>query len=131
YRISKKGGVVIISTPNKAVSSPDGIIRNPYHTQEFTHDELHGLLNRIFDDVKFYGQKYIRYDKKTWRNKLGNLAEHILYLRGIRKLPLSFQVRIMKTIIGKQMYPLPTDYELMTNKNDILKCKTFFAICKK
>lgn len=130
-RITKKGGTIIISTPNIKVSSPDGIVRNPFHTQEFTYEELVGLLNARFDEVVFYGQKYIRYDKKTFRNRLGKIMENILYLRGVRKLPLAIQDLIMKILIGKQMYPLPTDYALVNDKKEILKCKTFFAICKK
>src|SRR5258705_872183 len=43
-RVLKPGGQLILSTPNRDVSSPDGIIVNPYHIQEFTHDELKEIL---------------------------------------------------------------------------------------
>jgi ELP3 family radical SAM enzyme/protein acetyltransferase len=84
-----------------------------------------------FDDVKIYGQKYARYNKKTLRNKIGNVIENVFYLRGIRKIPLSIQNFFMQSIIQKDMYPSPDDYELVTEKNELLKCKTFLAICKK
>lgn len=131
YRITKKGGTVIISTPNKSVQSPDGIVRNPYHTQEFTYPELMTLLESVFDTVTLYGQQYTRYREKTFKNRLGKFMETFLYWRGVRKIPLPVQDFIMTCIIGKQMYPLPADYELTTDMNEILKCKTFFAICKK
>jgi ubiquinone/menaquinone biosynthesis C-methylase UbiE len=130
-RITKKGGTVILSTPNKKISSPDGIVRNPYHTQEFLYDELSGILNTVFDEVKLYGQKYVRYERKTLRNKLGSLVEKVLYTKGIRKLPIPIQDFIMKRMIGKQMYPTSADYDIVTEKKEVLKCKTFFAICKK
>ncbi|HRG51204.1 MAG TPA: class I SAM-dependent methyltransferase [Bacteroidia bacterium] len=131
YRITKKGGTVIISTPNKAIQSPDGIVRNPFHTQEFTYFELYELLREVFDDIAFYGQQYNRYAKKNTQNTIGKLVETMLYKRGIRKMPIAIQDQIMKSIIGKPMYPMPSDYCLTMNKEEILKCKTFFIICKK
>ncbi|HSH67845.1 MAG TPA: class I SAM-dependent methyltransferase [Bacteroidia bacterium] len=131
HRITKKGGTVIISTPNKSVQSPDGIIKNPFHTQEFTYSELFELLKNIFGTISFYGQQYNRYSRKTIKNRLGFLIETLLYQKGIRKIPIPIQDKIMKSIIGKQMYPLPVDYCLTENTDEILKCKTFFVICKK
>ena len=69
YRTLKNGGIAFISTPNYIINSPTGVIINPFHTQEFTLDELSDLLNNTFDDVKIYGQKYARYNKKTIRNR--------------------------------------------------------------
>ncbi len=131
YRTLKNGGIAFISTPNYIINSPTGVIINPFHTQEFTLDELSDLLNNTFDDVKIYGQKYARYNKKTLRNKIGNVIENVFYLRGIRKIPLSIQNFFIQSIIQKDMYPSPDDYELVTEKSELLKCKTFLAICKK
>ena len=130
-RITKGGGIFIVSTPNKSVSSPDGIVKNPYHTQEFTYDELLDLLKKNFDDVILYGQQYIRYRNSNFKNKLAQLIENTLYLRGVRKLPIRIQDFIMRSIIGKPMYPTPSDYNLTANKEEVMRCKTFFAICKK
>src|ERR1041385_6161003 len=33
-RVIKNDGVIIISTPNRIVNSPGGVVTNPYHTQE-------------------------------------------------------------------------------------------------
>ena len=51
-------------------------------------------------------------------------------MRGVRKLPLSFQDTIMKFIIQQPMYPLADNYQLVSELNEIEECKTFFAICK-
>ena len=50
-RVVKPGGIVIVSTPNIKVSSPDGKIINPFHTQEFTYDELHDILKNEFSEL--------------------------------------------------------------------------------
>lgn len=130
-RIVKNDGVVIISTPNFIVNSPSGCIINPYHTQEWRYDEFKELLNSIFQRVEIFGQRYSRYDNKELKHRIGNVFEQIMYLRGVRKLPVSFQDKIMKMIIKKPMYPTKDDYVLVSDEASINKCKTFFAICKK
>lgn len=124
-------GYVIISTPNIVVNSPGGKVLNPYHTQEFNYEQLRAVLEAFFKEVKIYGQQYTRYKEATLRNKTGQLLEKLLYLRGVRKLPLPLQNSIMKTIVGKPMYPMPEDYTMTDNTHDLLKCKTFFAVCRK
>ncbi|MHB8261936.1 MAG: class I SAM-dependent methyltransferase [Bacteroidia bacterium] len=131
YRTLKNGGVAILSTPNRIVSSPTGIVLNPFHTQEFTYEELLLILKEIFDEVTIYGQKYIRYQTKSFRNMMAQLVENTLYLRGFRKIPLSLQNSLMNLLIKKTMYPLPEDFDLTNDKEEILKCKTFFALCLK
>jgi ubiquinone/menaquinone biosynthesis C-methylase UbiE len=129
-RIVKEKGVVIISTPNILINSPNGVITNKYHTQEWTYEELEQLLTKVFSRVKIYGQKYTRYAKersiKYW---IAKNIEAFLYLRGIRKLPLSLKDAITKILIKKPHYPTQYDYELTDQKNEAVKCKTFFAVC--
>ncbi|MGK7397051.1 MAG: class I SAM-dependent methyltransferase [Candidatus Cyclobacteriaceae bacterium M3_2C_046] len=51
YRVLKKGGKAIISTPNKKMS----LTRNPWHVREYTADELTSLAGSIFPVVKSKG----------------------------------------------------------------------------
>jgi 2-polyprenyl-3-methyl-5-hydroxy-6-metoxy-1,4-benzoquinol methylase len=130
-RVLKNGGTAIISTPNFPVNSPSGKVTNPYHTQEFTYEELQQILHSHFSGVSIFGQKYIRYDTvKGISMHLGRIAESLLYRRGIRKLPLSIQDALMKALIRKPVYPQPDDYAMVTLKKEILSCKTFYAVCK-
>ncbi|MDF2450172.1 MAG: class SAM-dependent methyltransferase [Bacteroidota bacterium] len=130
-RVVKKEGLVILSTPNFLVNSPHGVIINPYHTQEWKYEEVLAILNNTFSDVKLLGQKYSRYSNKPQvKYKIGRIIERLLYTKGIRKLPIVFQDRIMKMIIGEPMYPLSCDYSFTEDINEIKACKTFFAICK-
>jgi ubiquinone/menaquinone biosynthesis C-methylase UbiE len=130
-RVTKSNGLVILSTPNILVNSPGGVVRNPYHTQEWNYAELDAILKGIFPRTGICGQEYIRYKKKNLRMTLGQMAENFMYLRGVRKLPLSLQNAIMKMLIGKPMYPLAGDYALTSEMDRIIKCKTFFAVCYK
>jgi ubiquinone/menaquinone biosynthesis C-methylase UbiE len=129
-RVLHVDGTAIISTPNFLINSPKGFIENPYHTQEFVLDELDGILKSVFDNVTIYGQKYSRYDPPA-PPLLGRLAEGVLKIKGIRKLPLSFKNSVAKTLIKKSFYPDVDDFALVTDRKTILKCQTFFCICKK
>lgn len=130
-RVVNKNGLVIISTPNFVINSPTGKVLNPFHTQEWKYEELAKLLDATFSYVKLMGQQYARYrNKKSVRYKIASVVENILYMRGVRKLPLKLQDSIMKVIIKEPMYPLSTNYMLTDDITEIKKCKTFFAICK-
>jgi SAM-dependent methyltransferase len=43
-RVLRPGGLLLLSTPNAAVSSPSGSISNPWHVREYTLDQLRALL---------------------------------------------------------------------------------------
>lgn len=55
-RIVKKDGYFILSTPNKLVHSPDGIMHSKYHKKEYSPNELSILLKKYFSDVTILGQ---------------------------------------------------------------------------
>lgn len=57
----KKGGLLILSTPNRPVYSNHGKNKNPYHLKELDFNELKGLFEAHFDYLKFYGQKTIQF----------------------------------------------------------------------
>lgn len=130
-RIVKPGGVIIISTPNIKISSPDGKIVNPFHVHEFTYEELADLLKTEFSEVKIYGQKYTRY------NTAGHLtgkqgAEMLLLARGIRKIPYKTRNRVFRRIFGSSLYPTPDDYQMFSGREFIEKnCHVLFAVCRK
>ena len=131
YRVLKPGGIAFISTPNFPVNSPSGKVLNPYHTQEFTLAELKYLLEEIFSNVKITGQKYSRYDNPKV-NKSGKFIYSFFNIPGIRKFtPFSVKNRVAKFFTKKPFYPVPEDFSLATDEKTLLKCKTFFCICRK
>lgn len=131
-RVVKSNGTIIISTPNFLINSPDGVIINPYHTQEWKYEELFSLLNSHFSKVTIWGQEYSRYKDEDGKSKgsYAKIIENMLYSRFIRKIPVPMQDRIMKFISNKPIYPLANDYQLTENIDRIVKCKTFYALCK-
>ena len=131
-RVLKPGGQLILSTPNREVSSPDGIIVNPYHIQEFTYEELKQILERSFPTVQLSGQRYIRYDKRSAGRRTGKFFERIFLSFGIRKLPYSWRNGFMKIFFGYPLYPLETDFELEKDVTRIKKeCPVQFSVCQK
>lgn len=127
-RVLKQQGTLFVSTPNKLMSSPDGIIKNPFHTQEWSLQELAPILKQHFSKSELFGQDFNRYDSGR---TLAKAVEGILYKRGIRKLPIAFQNGIMKLFGVEQLYPQPTEFTLVSESSKINQCNTLFGICKK
>lgn len=131
-RVLKPGGKLILSTPNCAVSSPDGKIVNPYHIQEFTCDELREVLQVAFSKVEQAGQRYSRYDKKTFGRTIGKLFEKMFLGFGVRKLPYKWRSGFMKLFFGYPLYPRDTDFITEKDMTRVKKeCPVQFAICEK
>jgi 2-polyprenyl-3-methyl-5-hydroxy-6-metoxy-1,4-benzoquinol methylase len=122
-RVIKKGGKLFISTPNRLINSPSGIVTNPYHTQEWYYKEFVELLEVHFDTYQLFGQKYTRYNNSSLAEKVENL----LYMRGIRKIPIIIQDYIMNAFGQPSMYPTENDYDMVLDPSEILQCKTFFV----
>jgi len=51
FRVLKKGGKAIITTPNKIMS----LTRNPWHIREYTKDSIIRLLQRKFNKIEVLG----------------------------------------------------------------------------
>lgn len=130
FRVLKPGGMAFISTPNFPVNSPTGKVLNPYHTQEFTYDELKQILTAVFPEVKMMGQKYSKYDSgKT--PKIGKAVDFFFNIIGIRKLPYQVKNGVSRFFTGKPFFPEADDYIMVEEKNALLKCKTFYCVCRK
>jgi SAM-dependent methyltransferase len=55
HRILRPGGLVLVATPNKEVSSPGlDTPTNPWHIKEFTYEELRDLLQGHFGEVRIF-----------------------------------------------------------------------------
>ncbi len=56
-RVVSRGGLVLISTPDKAIYSDARGYVNPYHVSEFYRDDFVGLLSGQFRTVKLFRQQ--------------------------------------------------------------------------
>jgi ubiquinone/menaquinone biosynthesis C-methylase UbiE len=131
-RVLKPNGLLILSTPNREVSSPDGNIVNPYHIQEFTFEELKEILESSFPQVQIFGQRYIRYDKRSFGRSAGKFFEKLFLSFGIRKIPYSWRSGFMKSFFGYPLYPRESDFILEKDPSRIKsECPVQLAICRK
>ena len=64
-RVLTPNGILICSTPNSKISSPDGVVKNPYHVIEFDPVRFTDLLLGDFALVEMYGQNDIDFLKVT------------------------------------------------------------------
>jgi len=128
-RILKDSGTLLLSTPNRLVTSPDGVIRNPFHTQEFDMPELGRVLSGHFSEVRVMGQHYARFDGLPGlRGRLGKAAESFFYLRGVRKLPMSLQDSVIGFLIGHPQYPTASAYQVVSEPARTERCRTLMAV---
>lgn len=126
-RIVKPTGTIYLSTPNIKINSPLGIVTNPYHTQEWNTEEFDKILKKHFNSYQLFGQEYNRYSNKN----LAFYIETLFYKKGIRKIPLVIQDKVMNLFGQKAMYPQPSEFRMTTNIKETEECKTFFAVCQK
>jgi len=56
-RVLKKGGVLLVSTPNRLVTGTVEKPSNPYHVREYSVEEFRTLLAGSFDEIALYGQE--------------------------------------------------------------------------
>jgi len=64
-RVLTPNGILICSTPNSKISSPDGVVKNPFHVVEFNPVQFTDLLLRDFALVEMYGQNDVDSVKAT------------------------------------------------------------------
>lgn len=56
-RVLRRDGVLLLSTPNRSVYSPDGRPANEFHVRELNRPEFAALLSGRFRHTAYYGQR--------------------------------------------------------------------------
>jgi ubiquinone/menaquinone biosynthesis C-methylase UbiE len=56
--LRKRGGVFVVSTPNRPVYSEETGLNNPFHVKELNESEFRSLLCESFKHVHFFGQRF-------------------------------------------------------------------------
>jgi len=65
-RVLKPDGLLLVSSPDKAVYTDEEGNDNPYHVRELYRDELEALLGRHFPAYRLFGQKLL-FHSAIWR----------------------------------------------------------------
>ena len=109
YRVLKKNGKLIVTTPNKKMS----LTRNPWHIREYTVDELEKLLLTKFQDVEKAGifgndkiMKYYENNKKS-----------------VEKIT-RFDIFNLQYNLPRQLLQIPYDILSRINRKKLLKNNT-------
>lgn len=122
-RVLKGDGVLICSTPNRKINSPDGIIRNPFHRREFEPDELRSALQLVFDHVLILGQHCHRTIASA---RSSRLVWSTLTQRGIRKLPWGLRETVSQVLTSRPLFPSSAEFEFTEEYGS---APTLFGIC--
>jgi SAM-dependent methyltransferase len=85
-------GTFVLSTPNRPTFSPDGI-RNPFHTHEYTAEEVRGLLGESFRTVEVLGVRPGPYLRSLDVLAAGSL-QHLLMGTPFEELPSKLRTGI-------------------------------------
>lgn len=138
WRVLKKGGRFIVSTPN----APMSLTRNPWHVREYTGEELQALLGREFSQVEIYGvngnEKIMEYYEKNRKGVEKITRFDILDLqhrlpRWILQIPYDILNRINRRRLLKGNQELTTSIKMEDYNVGELSGKSFdlYFIAKK
>lgn len=138
WRVLKKGGRFIVSTPN----APMSLTRNPWHVREYTGEELQALLGREFSQVEMYGvngnEKIMEYYEKNRKGVEKITRFDILDLqhrlpRWILQIPYDILNRINRRRLLKGNQELTTSIKMEDYNVGELSGKSFdlYFIAKK
>lgn len=140
YRMLKKEGIFILSTPNAEVVSPNGGVASPYHEKEFKYQELSLLLRKKFkDDVEILGQKKSAKADESWKDFLKSQDKRQKLVQSdrlsIRKLiPRSLKEFLWKyagNFFGRRTQENVETSDFPIDKKSVRLSYYFIAICRK
>lgn len=109
YRVLRKGGKLIISTPNKTMS----LTRNPWHVREYTPKSFCKLLGCTFDKVEALGV-------------FGNDKVKDYYIQNEKsvKAVMRYDVLNLQNNLPRWMLKIPYDIMNRRNRKKLLKENT-------
>jgi SAM-dependent methyltransferase len=109
HRVLKKGGKLILTTPNNKMS----LTRNPWHIREYTVEQLKGLLLKNFSEVDALG---VFGNEKTMEYYEENKKSVKKYTR--------FDIFNLQYILPRQLLQIPYDVLNRMNRKKLLEENT-------
>jgi ubiquinone/menaquinone biosynthesis C-methylase UbiE len=123
-RVLDPDGLLVLSTPNKRISSPTPGSLWPHHVREFHLHELHDLLAAHFSRVEMWGLSIPVYDRHPVRRLVHALAPAVKPI-----LPLRLRTRLLPTLQGMIKPNLTLD-DIQISQHDVEKAPTLMAVCR-
>jgi ubiquinone/menaquinone biosynthesis C-methylase UbiE len=123
-RVLKRDGRLVLSTPNKLITSPRPGMMWPYHIHEFYPDELYGLLSRYFSQVERWGMCIPVYEQHPARKLVHRLAPVFKPL-----LPHKLRTGFLPWLQGRIKSDLTVD-EVQFSQAAVEEMPTLVAVCR-
>lgn len=76
WRVLKRSGLLLVSTPNKLVTGIGEKPSNPFHVREYTPDEFRALLGGVFREVSLYGQE-VTPSFRVWQDNMARIWHNL------------------------------------------------------
>lgn len=134
-QVLRVNGQVLLSTPNKLITSPNSEKpNNPYHLKEYTPEEYERLLKKYFSNVKLLG---IKLNNSNYLEKRETLKNSI-YFKLIGKLSKSKTLHeffafvpkpLKKKLTRESTLPTLSENDFTIWDKDINKCDILLAVC--
>jgi ubiquinone/menaquinone biosynthesis C-methylase UbiE len=122
-RVLRDRGILVLSTPNKLISSPTPGTIWPHHVKEFYPDELYTLLTKHFSSVEMWGMWIPVYDQHPARRLMHWLAPLFKPI-----LPRMLRIRALPTLQRLIKADLSLE-DISISRADIARKPTLIAIC--
>lgn len=136
-RMLRIGGIFLVSTPNKLISSPDRLKPyNPYHAKEFKPEEFTNLLREHFSKVSLMGircinQEYLEQQKNIQRVFKYHIASFLGQYRIVRELLAFIPSGLKRKVTSEDRLPdlKASDFEISNDK--VKDCEGLIAVCRR
>lgn len=123
-RVLKDDGMLVLTTPNKLITSPKPGMMWPYHIHEFYPDELFDLLGRYFSQVERWGMCIPVYEGHPVRKLVHRLAPIFKPI-----LPHKLRTGFLPWLQGRIKSDLTVD-ALQFSQSQVEKMPTLVAVCR-
>lgn len=123
-RVLSPGGILVMSTPNKRISSPTPGSLWPHHIHEFYLDELRDLLSRYFSIVDIWGMSIPVYDDHPIRKAVHWLAPIFKPV-----LPMRLRTRFLP-MVRDAIKPQLTIDDMVFSQDGVRSKPTLVAVCQ-
>jgi len=101
-RVLVPGGTLVLTTPNGTWMREAGHPENPFHTHEFSHDELGDALRARFGDVVVYGESVADADAEGYQARVDGIRSRLpgpLKALTTRLRPDGLVVRLARAVL--------------------------------